>query len=296
MGSSTVELQQAIPELTQRQFEKISKLAYDHFGLDLSHGKESLVSARLSKRLRELGIASFDEYFDRVTSDQSGEELTTLIDYLTTNHTSFFREPRHFELLRRTIYPALRHRPSINIWSAACSSGEEPYSIAMSLLEEAPQEAAAKVRIRATDISTRVLERGRRGIYRYDRIQTIPEAMRPAYLLRGQHAGAESYRFKPQVRDMIEFQHLNLMDPLPAGYTCSVIFCRNILIYFDKPTQQGVIERLSACLEEGGYLLIGHSESLNNISHHLTYLSPATYRKTGQPSSIQKSGRQTGGH
>jgi chemotaxis protein methyltransferase CheR len=296
MGAAAVDLQQANPELSQRQFEKISKLAYEHFGLDLSHGKQSLVSARLSKRLRELGLTSFDQYFDHVTSSQGGEELTTMVDYLTTNHTNFFREPRHFELLRKTIYPALRQRPSIQIWSAACSSGEEPYSIAMSLLEEAPQEAAAKVRIRATDISTRVLERGKRGIYRYDRIQTIPEAMRSTYLLRGQSAGAESYRFKPHVRNMIEFQHLNLMEPLPAGYTCSVLFCRNILIYFDKPTQQRVIERLSACIEEGGYLLIGHSESLNNISHDLTYLSPATYRKTGQLSSTPKSTRLTGGY
>jgi chemotaxis protein methyltransferase CheR len=205
-----------------------------------------------------------------------------MVDHLTTNHTSFFREPRHFDLLRKTIFPTLRTRSRIDIWSAACSSGEEPYSIAMSLLEESPREAAAKVRIKASDISTRVLEKAKLGVYPAERFEGIAVPLMQRYLLKGQDEAADTYRFKNEVRSMIGFEHLNLMEKLPAGYLCPVIFCRNIMIYFDKPTQQSLVQRLSEHLEEGGYLLIGHSESLNNISHGLDYVAPATYRKPGR--------------
>jgi chemotaxis protein methyltransferase CheR len=162
-SASTVDLH---PTLNQREYEKISRLAYEHFGLDLRGGKQGLVAARLGKKLRELGLKSFQHYYDYVKADRSGAALAGMVDQLTTNHTSFFREPRHFDFLRKTIFPTLRTRSRIHIWSAACSSGEEPYSIAMSLLEESPREAAVKVRIKATDISTRVLEKAKRGVYR----------------------------------------------------------------------------------------------------------------------------------
>jgi chemotaxis protein methyltransferase CheR len=272
----------AVPVLKPVEFDQIRKLAYEHFGLDLHNGKQSLVATRLGKILRELGLKSFQAYYDYVKADRSGVALEAMVDQLTTNHTSFFREPRHFELLRKTVYPRLRARSQIHIWSAACSSGEEPYSIAMSLLEEAPQEAGYKVRIKATDISTRVLEKAKRGVYPADRFNEIPLATLQRYLLKGQNASANSYRFKDEVRSMIDFGHLNLMEQLPDGYRCSVIFCRNIMIYFDKPTQQNLVQRLSEHIEDGGYLFIGHSESLNNISHGLEYVSPATYRKSVQ--------------
>ena len=272
----------SFPALSDREFEKISRLAYEHFGLDLRGGKQGLVAARLGKMLRELGLKSFQHYYDYVRADRSGVALTTMVDHLTTNHTSFFREPRHFEFLRTTIFPALRARPRIHIWSAACSSGEEPYSIAMSLLEEAPREAAAKVRIKASDISTRVLEKAKRGVYPAERFEGIPASMLQRYLLRGPDEAAGTFCFRNEVRSMIEFEHRNLMDKLPEGYFCSVIFCRNIMIYFDKPTQQSLVQRLSQQLEDGGYLLIGHSESLTNISHDLEYVCPATYRKPGR--------------
>jgi chemotaxis protein methyltransferase CheR len=268
-----------MPVLLPKEFERFSKLAYEHFGLDLSAGKQELVAARLGRKLRELGLRSYQEYYERVASDASGEELISLVDLLTTNHTSFFREPRHFDLLRTTIFPALRSRSQIHIWSAACSSGEEPYTIAMTLLELDREAALAKVRIKATDISTRVLERGRSGVYPAEKVEDIPVAMRKKYLLKGQNRAAGTYRFKPEVRAMIEFERLNLMEKLPEGYRCPVIFCRNIMIYFDKPTQQNLVRRLSQHLEEGGYLFIGHSESLNRLSHGLDYIAPATYRK-----------------
>jgi chemotaxis protein methyltransferase CheR len=275
-----------IPVLHAAEFDRICKVVYEHCGIDLHNGKQSLVAARLGKKLRELGQKTFLEYLDSVAADRSGAAMTSMIDSLTTNHTSFFREPRHFDFLRKSILPALRKRSQIQIWSAACSSGEEPYTIAMSLLEEAP-DIAAKIRIKATDISTRVLEKARRGVYAADRFEGIPLPLLQRYLLKGQNAASNTYRFKNEIRAMIEFQHLNLMEKLPEGYRCSVIFCRNIMIYFDKPTQQDLVHRLGQHLEDGGYLFIGHSESLNNISHGFDYVSPATYRKPGQMQSGQ---------
>jgi chemotaxis protein methyltransferase CheR len=271
----------SIPILNDSEFEKISRLAYEHFGLDLHGGKQGLVAARLGKILRELGMKSFQHYYDYVQADRTGAALAGMVDHLTTNHTSFFREPRHFDFLRNTIFPALRTRPRIDIWSAACSTGEEPYSIAMALLEESPREASAKVKIKATDISTRVLQKAKQGIYEADRCVGIAAPILQRYLIRSDVEGKSAFRFRDDVRAMIEFQHLNLMKKLPDGYRCSVIFCRNIMIYFDKPTQQSLVERLSQHLEEGGYLFIGHSESLNNISHGFEYVSPAIYRKPG---------------
>jgi chemotaxis protein methyltransferase CheR len=274
--------------LRPEEFEKISRLAYEQIGLDLHSGKEGLVAARLGKKLRELGMKSFQTYYDYVKADRSGAAMEAMVDQLTTNHTSFFRESRHFDFLCGTIFPALRSRSEIHIWSAACSSGEEPYSIAMSLLEEWPQEAAVKVRIKASDISRRVLAQAKRGVYTAERLRNVPEAMLHRYLLKGQKTFANSFRFKDNVRSMIDFGHLNLMEQLPEQYRCSVIFCRNIMIYFDMPTKQRLVERLSQHLEYGGYLLIGHSESLNNLSHGLEYISPATYRKPCQARNGQK--------
>jgi len=204
----------AFPVLNPGEFAKFSKLAYEHFGLDLRNGKQGLIASRLGKKLRELGLKSFQAYYDYVNADRSGAAMATMVDLLTTNHTGFFREPRHFDFLRKTIYPTLRSRSQIHIWSAACSSGKEPYSIAMSLLEES-REAAVKVRIRATDISTRVLEKGRRGVYSAERFEGIPVPLLQRYLLKGQNASAHCFRFKNEIRSMINFEHLNLMDKLP---------------------------------------------------------------------------------
>jgi chemotaxis protein methyltransferase CheR len=204
-----------------------------------------------------------------------------MVDVLTTNHTSFFREAQHFTLLGDTIFPALQQRSQIHIWSAACSSGEEPYSIAMTLLERSRELALSKVRIRATDISTRVLDVARNGIYRAEKLKGISPELQHRYMLKGHNSSVDSFRFKNEVRSLIAFEHCNLMQPLDRDYRCSVIFCRNVMIYFDKPTQQSLVQRLSHNLEDGGYFCIGHSESLNSISHGLEYVAPATYRKPG---------------
>lgn len=277
---------EAQPELRQGEFEKISRLAYEHFGVDLRVGKQALIEARIGKKLRELGLSSFQQYFDYVTADTTGKALTAMVDVLTTNHTSFFREPRHFDFMVKTILPDVLQKPEIHIWSAACSSGEEPYSIAMTLLEAARAETLAKIRIRASDISTRVLEKAVRAVYPNERCASIRSEFQQRYMLRGQNSCANSLRFKPEVRNLMTFMNLNLMHPLPSDYMCSMLFCRNIMIYFDRPTQQSLVRRLTDCLEPGGYLFIGHSESLNSISHTLEYVAPATYRKPGSTHAI----------
>lgn len=279
------------PRLNAREFDQIRRLAYEHFGLELRDGKEQLVSARLAKLLRELKLKSFQQYYDYLLADRSGEAMTAMIDALTTNHTSFFREPDHFEFLRSTILPQLANRVQIDVWSAACSTGEEPYSIAFSLLQHFEQRREQRpIRILATDISTRVLATARRAAYPEERFNNLPlESLRP-FLLRGVANWKGWYRIKPQVRDLIEFRRLNLMESFSHISSFPVIFCRNVMIYFDKATQESLVSRLADRLEPGGYLLIGHSESLNRINHGLRYIQPAIYQKPTAGSSISQRG------
>jgi chemotaxis protein methyltransferase CheR len=265
--------------LKATEFAKIRKLAYETFGLDLRAGKETLVSTRLGKHIRQSGCRSFDEYYEHVVGDSTGESLINLIDALTTNHTSLFREPAHFEFLRKRFLPEWRNRGSIDIWSAACSSGEEPYSIAMCILEELGAAAATKVRILATDISTRVLAKAGQGIYPAERFDGLPAMQLRSFWLRGEGDWAGCYRAKKEMRALIEFRRLNLLEPGFQGGPFSLIFCRNVMIYFDKPTQRRVVDGLTGRLMPGGYLLTGHAESLTGIEHGLQYIQPAVYRK-----------------
>lgn len=266
------------PTLNAREFDRIRRLAHDTFGLDLRAGKETLVSARLGKHIRKSGCRSFDEYYQHVVEDRTGEALINLIDALTTNHTSFFREPAHFDFLRKTFLPEWKAK-SIDIWSAACSTREEPYSIAMCLLEELDAAAARNVHILATDISTRVLGVAEKGIYATERLEGLPQSELRSFWLRGEGDWAGCYRAKKELRTLIEFRRLNLLEPVSRIGHFSLIFCRNVMIYFDKATQQRVVERLAGCLEPGGYLLTGHAESLTGIAHGLQFVQPAVYRK-----------------
>lgn len=267
--------------LTSNEFEQFSKLAYDQFGLDLRPGKEQLVAARLGKKMRELNLVSYRDYYHHVTGDTTGEALAAMIDVLTTNHTSFFREAAHFDFLRKSLLPELKDRQEIQIWSAACSSGEEPYTIAFSVLEELGIGALAQLRILATDISNRVLAKAQKGVYAAERFRDVAPAQLRQYLLRGTDGGKESYLVRKDIRAAVSFRRLNLMEPYPAGVLYPAIFCRNVMIYFDRPTQEDVVRRLSACLEPGGYLFIGHAESLNGLDVPLKYVRPAVYRKPG---------------
>jgi len=265
-------------QLTAGEFRQIADLAYQRFGLDLKRGKEALVAARLGKKLRKLGFSTFAEYHRHVLADASGDALIELIDALTTNHTSFLRERAHFEFLARAVKEEFRAVTTLRVWSAACSSGEEPYSIAMCLAEALAAAPARRFEILATDISTRVLRAAERGVYPISRFDDVPEAWRRAYLLRGRGASEGFYKIKPQLARAVEFARLNLIEPFPHQPPFHVIFCRNVMMYFDKPTQQNIVERLSARLERDGYLLVGHSESLTGVEHGLQYVRPATYR------------------
>jgi chemotaxis protein methyltransferase CheR len=265
--------------LTCREFHQFRNLAHQEFGLDLPEGKEQLVASRLRKKMRELNLDSFQAYYRHIVDDRTGVALTAMIDALTTNHTSFFREPAHFDFLRQVVLPGLRFRSLIEIWSAACSTGEEPYSIAFCLLDELGIDRSSRLRILATDISTRVLDAARNAVYPAERFQGIPpEQLRP-YLLRGEGKQKDRYLVKRQVRAAIEFRRANLMEKISQFGEFSVIFCRNVMIYFDRSTQQDLVKRLGGCLEPGGYLFIGHAESLGGIEHALEYVRPAVYRK-----------------
>jgi chemotaxis protein methyltransferase CheR len=267
-----------ILKLTAGEFKQISDLAYQRVGLDLKRGKEALVAARLGKKLRQLGFATFAEYHRHVLADSTGDALVELIDALTTNHTSFLRERAHFEFLARAANEEFREVHALRIWSAACSSGEEPYSIAMCLADALSKTRSREFRIRATDISTRVLAAAERGVYPAARFEEVPDAWRRAYLLRGQAESQGFFKVKPELTKRIDFERLNLIEPFPQKGLFHVIFCRNVMMYFDKPTQQNIVQRLSTCLEPGGYLFVGHSESLTGVDHALHYVRPATYR------------------
>jgi chemotaxis protein methyltransferase CheR len=266
--------------LTPVEFQRIRDLVYERCGLDLRAGKEQLVSARLGKKIRAAKFRSFQEYFEHVLGDRTGEAITEMIDALTTNYTHFFREPAHFEFLRTTVLPALRHRDSAAIWSSACATGEEPYSIAMCLADELGPTTPGRFRILATDISTRALTVARRAVFPAERFQDVAIPSLRRYLLRGSGASQGLYRVRTEVLPPVTFQRLNLVEPFSHMGTFPLIFCRNVMIYFDRKTQTDLVERLTGCLEPEGYLFIGHAESLNPIQHTLEYVQPAIYRKS----------------
>ena len=232
------------------------------------------MSARLGRQMREARFRSFEEYYRHVLEDSTGAALAAMIDALTTNFTAFFREGAHFEFLRKSVLPTLDGR--IRIWSAACATGEEPYTIAIAALEELGGAAPARVQILASDISTRALAAARAGIYHADRCEGIPDALASRYLLRGSQGRR---KVKDAVRRMVDFQRINLIEPFDRLGTFQTIFCRNVMIYFDGPTRESLVNRLAAVLAPGGWLFTGHAESLTGIRHPLAYVKPAVYRK-----------------
>jgi chemotaxis protein methyltransferase CheR len=270
----------APPRVTQEQFREVSELAYRTFGLDLRKGKEALVAARLSRRLADLGLGTIGEYLEVLRSDHGGKELASLIDALTTNFTSFRREPQHFDLLRDTI---LRERMAraveCRIWSAGCATGEEPYTILMTAAEAVGDQMLDRVPLMATDISNRALDIARAGVYASDRLRDIPESWQRRFLQRGTGQQSGYFRVRRELAARIRFARFNLMEPFSSLGQFDVIFCRNVMIYFDKPTQQRLVAKFAAHLAPGGWLLIGHSEGLMGVRNELEYVMPAVYRK-----------------
>lgn len=268
-----------LPRLTAAEFEQISQFAHDRFGLDLRTGKEELVAARLSKKIRQGGFTSFGQYLKAAASDSTGHELSALVHALTTHHTSFYREAQHFSLLESLIRGEFAQIPSLRIWSAACSTGEEPFTIAGCVA--ALRANRLSWEMLATDISAAVLETAQNGIYTEEAVAPLPLAWQKACFQKGHGKWAGKVRVRPEIMERIRFAKFNLVDSDMVESKWHLIFCRNVMIYFDRQTQDRVVRRLALSLEPGGYLMVGHSESLASVTHGLEYVCPATYRKPG---------------
>lgn len=267
------------------EFEFIRSLVYAHSRINLGPEKRELISSRLSKRLRATKMPTLGDYCELLQATDSKGELANLIDAISTNHTFFFRERAHFDFLREVAVPELRARakPSepFNVWSAACSSGEEPYSIAMTLAGSLPR---APWHIRATDISYRVLTDAQLAIYRNDVVQRLPEALMRKYFQRGFGPQEGQFRVKTALREHVSFHQLNLLEgELPFSDMFQVIFCRNVMIYFDRATQEELVARLTRRLVPGGYLCVGHAEGLTVVKHSLQSVRPAIYQRPSTP-------------
>jgi chemotaxis protein methyltransferase CheR len=267
-------------------YQFIRELVYQHSRINLGPDKRELVSARLGKRLRATNITSISDYCRYLQQKESDDELSHLIDAISTNHTFFFREPQHFEFLREMVVPEMTKRraavswPSFNVWSAACSSGEEPYSIAIALTEIFGRVPSWSWRVEATDISHRVLQRARVAVYREEAVAQVPASQLRAHFQKGFGPQDGNYRVKPHVQDGVTFRQLNLLEGgFPFTEPFHLIFCRNVMIYFDRPTQEELVKKLSRQLVPGGYLFVGHSESLSGINHGLETIKPAVYRR-----------------
>jgi Methylase of chemotaxis methyl-accepting proteins len=274
-------------KLSSQQFDKISRLVYQVSGIDLHEGKEELVKARLIKRLRHLKIFGFDRYLKYLANDKSGGEVRAMVDVLTTNKTNFFRESEHLDYLRNEIIPGLGN-DQIRLWSAGCSSGEEPYSIAITLCEAIPDIGKRDIKILATDISDRMMEQARQGLYDEETLKGMPPQLKRKYFQKAEAGIGHRYRVVPLLQSMVCFAKLNLMDEWPMRGLFDVIFCRNVMIYFDKQTQEKLVKRFWSQLRAGGYLMVGHSESLTFMAHDYRYIKPAVYQKVKVPVTAHK--------
>ncbi len=262
--------------LKESEFRKIRDLIYNIAGISMSAAKKPLVSSRLSKRLRACSLGSFGDYYSFITAPGNDAELQLAVDLLTTNETHFFREMKHFDFLQQQVLPARVPGRPFRIWSAACSSGEEPYSIAMLLadtLAESPWEVVG------SDISTRVLEKAKAGIYPLTRAKSIPYRLLKQYCLKGTGTQADSLMVSRKLRSQVGFIHLNLNETLPKLEQFDVIFLRNVMIYFDLNTKRNVVERMLPFLRPGGYFLVAHSETLGGVCNSLRSVAPSIYRK-----------------
>ena len=271
-------------EITGEEFQNIAQLVYQRFGINLTDRKVTLVKGRLNKLIRTKGFASFKEYYDYVVNDSSGTELLQLVDKISTNHTYFYREEEHFNTLKNSILPEIVSQlpgedpNELRIWSAGCSSGEEPYTLAIELKEYfgGIRAITGKV-ILATDISLTVLESAGVGEYTMERLKNVPRQLLGRYFDRTPDS---TYRVRDSIRSLLLFKRLNLMrETFPFKRKFHMIFCRNVMIYFDKATKERLVENFANYLVPGGYLFIGHSESLGRDSEIFKYIQPALYKK-----------------
>jgi chemotaxis protein methyltransferase CheR len=260
--------------------DRIVRLVYERSGITLHDGKRALIVARLHKLLKAGGFRSFSDYVHHVETDRTGHELSVLIDAISTNHTSFFREDEHFNYLASQVVAPLAaaDRP-VRVWCAACSTGQEPVSLAITLMEALPPALHGRLRVLASDISTRALKTAAAGVYPLRVVDGVPQPVLKNHFERGLGADEGKVRVRAHVRRAIEYRRLNLIEIDSLNETFDVVFCRNVMIYFDKTVQQRVVSMIQRHLAPGGYLFIAHSESLNGLTHELKWMAPAVYRR-----------------
>jgi chemotaxis protein methyltransferase CheR len=266
--------------LDKQTFENFRRLVYDKSGITLGPQKEALVSARIGKRMRGLNIQTYSEYYDFVLQDESGRELIEMIDAISTNVTSFYREPDHFELLADLLkkWSAAGQR-RFRIWCAAASTGEEPYSIAITVAESVDLRTT-DVKILATDISTRVLEKCLQATYTQERVQSVPPALRDRYFERLASRDGTVFRVREPLRKLLIFRRLNLATPpFSMKGPLDVVMCRNVMIYFDNLVRGRLLTEVHRLLKPGGYLMVGHAESLTGLSTPFKTVRPSVYQK-----------------
>lgn len=272
-------------QLSMEEFDLIRKLVYDRFGIHLNEQKKSLVVERLQKTLRTGQFESFRAYYDYVMRDRSGKALLELVDRISTNHTHFFREKDHFVFMQTTWLPALKKaaqtagkKKDIRIWSAGCSSGEEPYTIAMLLADQFEMDGSGwDIGILATDISTTVLEKAQAGLYSDTQLEQVPDVFKRKFF---RPAGEGLYTVTSAIKELVMFRRLNLMNKeYPFKGQFQIVFCRNVMIYFDEPVRNELLQRYHRYLEPDGYLFIGHSESIGRDNKYFRFIRPAIYQK-----------------
>ena len=277
--------------ISTSELNAIRQLIFDEAGISLSDAKRSLVCSRLSRRLRELHLATYSEYIQHLEEkDPQGTERQTMINCLTTNKTDFFREPHHFDFLCKVVFPAARRRAAeggpreLKIWSAACSMGDEPYSIAMTILKHFGQRSGWNIQVLASDINTEVLKTARDGVYSMDKIQDVPESIKQKFFLRGTGKQYGLCQVTPEVKKLVSFKHINLLQyPLPVQAKFDAIFCRNVIIYFDSQTQRRVLPAFAERLKTDGFLMLGHSENVPWLSNVFKLLGSTIHQLLGCP-------------
>jgi chemotaxis protein methyltransferase CheR len=279
---------ESVKAMTTAEFERLSRFIYTHCGIKMPSVKKTMLESRLQKRLRLLGVGSFRDYCDMLFDSPGGrEELVHMIDAVTTNKTDFFREPTHFSYLSESVLPEFiesveqQSRPPFTAWSAGCSSGEEPYTLAIVLSEFAAANPGFRFSITATDISTRVLAKAQAGIYDENQISMIPAPIKQKYFLRSKDHSKALVRIVPRLRSLVTFQRLNLMDEKCMLIEGSVdaLFCRNVIIYFDRDTQRALLSRLCRYLRKDGHLFLGHSETVHGFDLPIVRIASTIYRK-----------------
>jgi chemotaxis protein methyltransferase CheR len=270
--------------MSDRDFMLLREFIQTQCGIKMPPVKKIMLEARLQKRLRSLGITSFREYCKYLFESSAGkEEIMHMIDSVTTNKTDFFREPAHFSYLAENILPEFMRTEGARafmVWSAGCSSGEEPYTLSMVLNEFREERPGFRFSVLATDISTKVLEKARLGIYDQGRVAPVPPALKYKCVMRGKDQSVGLVRIVPELRSLVRFQRMNLMDDhCVLSEPADVIFCRNVIIYFERATQERLLERLCRSLKTGGYLFLGHSETMHGFDLPLVRVVSTVYRK-----------------